>query len=222
MLEASDSIDSFDLQDLGDVVDTYNASLSEPNRFFGLLREQLQQEDVDREGVIEMNKVADGVDATPNAAIEAARAGDEGRGFAVVADGVRTFAVRTRQSTDESEGMIRSLEEGAQRAMNSMSDSVEGAGQTATFVESAGSAFEGIAKSMRTIFDMSSQIATAAEEQSVMTSEVAKNVHMIAEIAERTAASAEEVSARGESLEALADRLQAQVSRFTPGEAVES
>lgn len=150
-----------------------------------------------------------------NTAIEAARAGEQGRGFAVVADEVRSLAVRTQESTKEIEAMISRLDEGARRAVRKLGESVEDAGHTVGFVDATGKAFEGITQSMSNIFDMSSQIATAAEEQRVTTEEVAENVTLIAQIAERTAASAVEASSWSDSLAGLADCLQGQVSHFT-------
>ncbi len=100
-----------------------------------------------------------------NAAIEAARAGEQGRGFAVVADEVRTLASRTQNSTNEIQGMIESLQRGASEAVTSMSRSKEGGETTVKLAGDAGDALTRISAAINQLNEMNEQIATAATEQ---------------------------------------------------------
>jgi aerotaxis receptor len=122
-----------------------------------------------------------------NAAIEAARAGEQGRGFAVVADEVRTLAQRTQQSTQEIQDMVERLEVGANDAVKAMKQGTEKTESSVQRATAAGKALADIAAGISKISDMNTQIATAAEEQSAVADEINRNVGVINDLGQVTA-----------------------------------
>ena len=149
-----------------------------------------------------------------NAAIEAARAGEQGRGFAVVADEVRALAHRTQISTVDIEKMIGEVQVGADDAVAAMNKSLTWANNTQTLAQNAGEALERITASVAKINERNLVIASASEEQAQVAREVDRNLLNIQDLSTQTAAGAHQTNASSQDLSRLATSFNVLVSKF--------
>ncbi|WP_432463647.1 methyl-accepting chemotaxis protein [Agarivorans sp. QJM3NY_33] len=150
-----------------------------------------------------------------NAAIEAARAGEQGRGFAVVADEVRQLASRTQQSTGEIHTMIERLKNGSDAAVSAMDSSQQRSTEAVSGANAASDALQLIKQSIQHIMDMNALIATATDQQSHVGHEISQRVVQIADQSSESATLAQENRSSGLNLKQRAEELEALVKRFT-------
>ncbi|OFJ43975.1 methyl-accepting chemotaxis protein [Pseudomonas koreensis] len=149
-----------------------------------------------------------------NAAIEAARAGEQGRGFAVVADEVRSLAQRTQDSTKEIEALIVTLQQGTQAAATLMTSSRERTLDTVVLAQKAELAITEINQSIGTIQEMSLQISAAAEQQSAVADEINRSIVSVRDVADQSAVASEESAAATIELASLGQDLQRMTAHF--------
>jgi methyl-accepting chemotaxis protein len=149
-----------------------------------------------------------------NAAIEAARAGEQGRGFAVVADEVRALAERTTRATREIGEMIKAIQKETKIAVETMNEGVSEVAKGTEDAARSGEALQAILQQVSEVTNQIHQIATAAEEQTATTSEISSNIHMITSIFSKTAQTSHETSNEAGKLNKLSEELQDTVKRF--------
>jgi len=149
-----------------------------------------------------------------NAAIEAARAGEQGRGFAVVADEVRKLAERTTKATKEISGMIRTIQSETGTAVSAMDDGTKRVEKGVRLANEAGDALKRIVTGVENVTDMISHIATSAEEQSATADEIAQNMDSIAEVAKTNVGAIADVSRATSEMARLATELKGLVANF--------
>ncbi|MCX6136393.1 MAG: methyl-accepting chemotaxis protein [Ignavibacteriales bacterium] len=149
-----------------------------------------------------------------NAAIEAARAGEQGRGFAVVADEVRKLAERTTKATKEIAVMIKKIQTDTQVAVTSMDRGTKEVTQGIELADKAGIALQDIVKMSHEVTDMISQIAAASEQQSKASEEIAKNITVISNVTQEAAGGTQQIARIAEDLNQSVESLKTQVGKF--------
>jgi len=149
-----------------------------------------------------------------NAAIEAARAGEQGRGFAVVADEVRSLAGKTQESTEVINTKISSLQSGAKRAVTAMVESKQTSDESVTKAAEAGVSLAHISEAIAQISDMNLHIATASEEQTNVTEEITRNVVNISDASDETSKTASQTAITSEKLTAISHAINNEVEQF--------
>jgi methyl-accepting chemotaxis protein len=152
-----------------------------------------------------------------NAAIEAARAGEQGRGFAVVADEVRKLAERTTKATKEIAGMIKKIQADTTGAVQSMEEGTQEVERGIELADRAGMSLKEIVGVSQKVTDMVTQIAAASEQQSSASEQISKNVEGISKVTGETAQGTQQIARAAEDLNRLTENLQKLISDFKLG-----
>ena len=196
------------MQNINDLMSTMDSTSEVISR--------LEQDSTDIGGVLDViRNIAEQTNLLAlNAAIEAARAGEQGRGFAVVADEVRTLASRTQESTEEIQHMIERLQNASKQAVDAMARTRSQADQGQQYANRTGEMLTEISDAITQVSEMNTQIAHSLEEQRSAAMHVSSNVEGISEISEKTASGAEKTASASEKLAELSEQLKRLVGQF--------
>ena len=209
--QASDSASAV----VGDAISSIHGLVAEVNAASEVISD-LSQQTANIGSVVEViRSIAEQTNLLAlNAAIEAARAGEQGRGFAVVADEVRSLAGRTQQSTHEINDMLQRLQTGVKDAVEAMQAGQLRSEQTVTEAGRISDSLAGMSASVGTINDMNLQIASAAEEQNAVSEEINRNLVAISQIVEQLSSATESTEQTTQLLAVSGHRLQELIGRF--------
>jgi methyl-accepting chemotaxis protein len=149
-----------------------------------------------------------------NAAIEAARAGEQGRGFAVVADEVRKLAEQTTKATKQIAGMIQQIQTDSHGAVRTMANATKQVDAGIVLADLAGASLQEIVQTSQKVTEMVTQIAVANEQQSSTSEQISKNMEAIATVTQQTASGTQQIARAAEDLNRLTEALQHLVNQF--------
>ncbi len=200
---------------VGETVESINHLADEIKDSVGHIDQVSQDSKEISNALVEIKAIAEQTNLLAlNAAIEAARAGEQGRGFAVVADEVRTLSQRTQKSTEDIDKMVDKLHKGVALAVDSMNRSHSSTEATVSQSSEVSQALEQIVESVISIVDMSQQIAGAAEEQAMMTENIQKSASEISDLGGQSQAHADDAFKASEQLINSTDDLETIINNF--------